>query len=208
MTRWQPIAYGLLAGVAFAVTILLLVVALRPEPAADTDEAVPAHMREDTVPEATPEVKTLTVMIYQRALTPEVILTPVPAKIYWLPAPAARARQIVRFVLEGIPSARGVVKPSRAALVCREVFVDPRGTAWVDLEPAGVAKIEGSDEEQSVVAAVARSLVEGIDEVHRVGLLVGGEPRRTLAGHVDLSRTYSGREWPSTRDRAARSAQP
>ncbi|MDQ7087410.1 MAG: hypothetical protein Q9Q13_05930 [Acidobacteriota bacterium] len=59
-----------------------------------------------------------------------------------------------------------------------------------------MARLVGSDAEQAVVAALARSLVEGLDEVRAVGLLVGGENRRTLAGHVDLTRVYDGSEWP------------
>jgi len=66
--------------------------------------------------------------------------------------------------------------------------------------PPGLREAMGAGTLGSLDAVLLFSLqgpdIEGLDEVRRVGIVVDGEPRRTLAGHVDLSRTFTGREWP------------
>jgi hypothetical protein len=210
VTRWKSVLLGLLAGGAAGAVILVVVILLakdrtvpEPEPATAPAEGPSAS------PEAAPSgpvVKMQPVTIYQRAATSEVALVGVPAQIVWLDSPIERARQIVRIALEGteqsnVEAYRPTVKP----LAFRDVFIDDRGIAWIDLEPDSALKVGGSDEEQSLVAVLARSLVEGLDEVRRVGLLVDGEPRRTLAGHVDLERTFRGTEWPLAGETGGRS---
>ncbi len=196
MSRGQAVALGLLTGAALAVAILLIAASLRGEPGEATAAEQPVHLREGAEPPSgSPVVRSMPVTIYQRAETLELRLVPLSREIVWFPAPVDRARQIVRLVLEG-GGEEGALAPTSVPLRYREVFIDAAGIAWVDLESAGVASLRGSDEEQALVACLARSLVEGVDEVRAIGLLVGGEDRRTLAGHVDLGRTYRGDEWP------------
>ena len=203
MTRWKSVLLGLLAGGAVGLVILVAVVMVvgdgeSPVPEDPSDQAAGADPAPtgDATPSG-PVVKMHPVTIYQRAPTAEVALVGVPAQIVWLDSPIERARQIVRIALEGTEqSGVEAYRPTVRPLQVRDVFIDDRGIAWVDLEPASALKVGGSDEEQSLVAVLARSLVEGLEEVRRVGVLVDGEPRRTLAGHVDLERTFSGSEWP------------
>jgi hypothetical protein len=136
------------------------------------------------------------VTIYLRAPGEALALAAVPSRIVYFPSPVERARQIVRLVLDGVPEATGAVAPVRAGVRLREVLIDDRGIAWVDLEGPSLRAVGGSDEEMALVAALARSLNENLEEVARVGFLVSGEPVETLAGHVDATRTYSGYEWP------------
>ena len=145
---------------------------------------------------APPEVKTQDVSIYQRAETEELALAGVASQIIWFDAPVDRARQVAQLVLEGPPGASGVVTPAPAGLRYHDVYVTAKGIAWVDLEGNTIGELAGSDEEQALVAALARSLTEALAEVRRVGVLVDGRPRKSLAGHVDLTRTYTGQEWP------------
>ncbi len=135
------------------------------------------------------------IAVYQRARTDQLQLAPVESQIVWMPNVTDRAAQIVRLVLEGFPENSNTVSPAPAGVKCRGVFIDDRGTAYVDLDGATIGMIHGADEEESLVAAVSRSLVDGLQEVKRVSFLIDGEPRDTLAGHVDLSRQFSGREW-------------
>lgn len=135
------------------------------------------------------------VAVYQRARTDELQLAPVESQIVWMPNVTDRAAQIVRLVLEGFPENDTTVSPAPAGVKCRGVFIDGSGTAYVDLDGATLSTIRGADEEESLVAAVSRSLVDDLQEVKRVAFLVDSEPRDTLAGHVDLARKFSGREW-------------
>jgi hypothetical protein len=149
---------------------------------------------------APPEIRRETVTIYLRADTETLALAGVPAEVVWFDAPVDRARQVVQLVLEGVPEARGAVPPAGADIRYRDVLIATDGTAWVDLDGTTLAGVAGTDEEQALIGALARSLTGALAEVRRVGVLVDGHPRTTLAGHVDLQRTYTGREWPALDD--------
>ncbi len=164
------------------------------EPAPGTTKNAP---QEQAAP-AEPELRSVTVTIWQRATTDDVRLAAVPAQVVWFDAPADRARQIAQLVLDGVPDAKDAVPPGPPGLKLRDVLIANTGTAWVDLDGASLAALAGSDEEYALVGALARSLTGALEDVRRVGILVDGGPRETLAGHVDLGRTYSGQEWPTT----------
>ena len=195
MSRTAAILLGLGTGAAVAAALLLLASAWLSSAPAATAGLPPRATPPPPPPSAAPRVRTQPVMIYQRAATAELTLEGVEGQIVWFPGAVERAEEIVRLVLEGVEQ-QGVLPPAGRPLAYRRVFIDSQGVAWVDLDADAVDRLEGSDTEQAVVAALARSLVEGLDEVRAVGVLVGGETRRTLAGHVDLTRVYDGSEWP------------
>lgn len=149
------------------------------------------------------EIKTQQVTIYQRSDQDDPILAGVPAQVVWFTAPVDRARQVVQLVLEGVPGAENATPPGPPGIQYRDVYITKTGVAWVDLDGATLGGLDGSDEELALVGALARSLTEALGEVQRVGVLVDGRPRQTLAGHVDLTRTYTGREWPAIGGSAA-----
>ncbi len=219
MTRTQAIVGGALLG--GVVAALVLVVALQLGKGSDekattapatTEAPVPAEGA-DATPEAAVEpapdsagdesetgegsrIVTRPVTIYQRANSERFALVGISRQVLWFGTAVDRARQIVQHVLGTGNPRRGAMPPAGRGISYQDVFVDDRGIAWVDLSASSLAAIRGSDEEQALVACLARSLVEALDEVVRVGILVDGEPRRSLAGHVDLERTYTGTEWP------------
>ncbi len=162
--------------------------------AAGAAEAPPAPITQG----APPEVKTQMVAIYQRADKDELLLVGVPAQVVWFNAPVDRARQVVQLVLEGVPGAENVTPPAPPGIRYRDIYITARGVAWVDLDGASLGELDGSDEEMALVGALARSLTGALSEVQAVGILIDGRPHDTLAGHVDLTRTYTGAEWPAT----------
>lgn len=164
--------------------------------AAAAMESAPASATEG------PRVETRPVTIYRRATSESLTFASTTGQIVWFGSAVDRARQIVQLVLArpGEGAVDTVALPE--GIVCDEVYLDDRATMWVDLDGASLAAIRGSDDEQAVVGCLARTLVDALDEVERVGVLVDGEPRRTLAGHVDLTRTFTGREWPLIEDTA------
>ena len=210
MTRRQSIVLGLLAGAAVGGLVLLAVwgLATEADPGRGAGAGEPGESADDSEAQASahqppsgPAVRMQPVTIYQRAPTADVTLVGIPAQIVWLDSPVERARQIVRIALEGTGQEQvEAYPPTLRSMEYRDVFIDDRGIAWVDLEPASALRVGGSDEEQALVAVLPRSLVEGLEEVRRVGVLVDGEPRRTLAGHLDLERTFDGSEWPLAAD--------
>ena len=70
-----------------------------------------------------------------------------------------------------------------------DVFVTPRGVAYVDLSKEAVAGHPGGSEaELMTVYSVVNSLTTSFPAVRRVQILVEDRPAETLAGHVDLTR--------------------
>jgi spore germination protein GerM len=70
-----------------------------------------------------------------------------------------------------------------------EVFVNERGTAFVDLSGDVLAKhLGGSKEELMSVYSIVNSLAANFPAVKRVQILVDDRPAATLAGHVNLGR--------------------
>lgn len=190
-------------GAILAAAILALACGTAPDepPRGTANEAVaeaPAASEAARPQSARPatQIETRPVTIYGRAQDESFFLVGRTAQIVWFGSAADRGRQIVSLVLDSDAGSvpRGVV--------CTEVHLDDRGTMWVDLARSSLGSVRGSDEELALVACLARSLVEALDEVDRVGVLIDGEPRRTLAGHVDLSRTFTGAEWPTRGDLA------
>ncbi len=203
MTPRRAVYWGLAAGSVAAGILLFLVASFftadeNEQAAGRPADAVPLHLRPGAAPPPAPprsRVQRVEVQVYQRGPYDSIALVPVSAEIVYFKAIEDRLRQVVDHVLAGVPNDVGAVPPTSEGIACREVYVDPRGVAWIDLDGSTVDKIVGSDEEQSLIAALALSLVTEFDEVARVGVLVDGAPRRTLAGHLDLRRTYTGREW-------------
>lgn len=176
-----------------------------PPPPETSGDATAAGSASST-PE-TDRVGTRPVTIYTRADTGDLAVAGDVGQIVWHGSPSDRARQIVDLVLNGLPGEDGKAHPPAPGVRWQEVYVDDRGVAWVDLDGRTLDVIRGSDQEQALVASLARSLVEALDEVSRIGVLVDGEPRRTLIGHVDLSRTFTGLEWPSASELAGEEAE-
>ncbi len=167
-----------------------------PPQSADARSAPAAPPRASAGEEPALPVETRPVTIYRRAATDAFALVPSLGQIVWFGSPADRGRQIAQLVIDGVADAPRGVAPAPHGVRVRDVHLAPDGTMWVDLASESIPRITGSDTEQGVVACLARSLVEGLDEVRRVGFVVDGEARRSLAGHVDLRRTFTGREWP------------
>jgi hypothetical protein len=97
----------------------------------------------------------------------------------------------LRVVLEELigGSRTGLVAPVPGATRVLEVFVSPRGIAFVDLSGEVSAKgNRGSNEELYTVYALVNTLTMNFPAVKRVQLLVDDRPTDTLGGHIDLSR--------------------
>jgi len=201
VTRGRAILAGLATGVLVAALVVAalawLVHRREGTDGGPTAGETPAHLRPEAAPPpARHGLDLVDVTYYQRSAEGDA-LVPVHGRIVSLASPVDRARELVRLVLAGPPAeAVGAVRPAPPGIDYREVYLDPRGIAWVDFQPQGPWSRMGSDEETALLACLARTLVRGIPGVQRVGFLVGGETRRTLAGHVDLARTWSGDEWP------------
>jgi hypothetical protein len=111
-------------------------------------------------------------------------------RIYVTSSIPDQARQVIEELIRGPRRTLNVpVLPRETTL--RQVYVDREGNAYVDF---GVDLVErhpgGSDAELATLFAVVNSLTYNFREIRSVQLLIDGEERDTLAGHLDLRRRY------------------
>ncbi len=96
-------------------------------------------------------------------------------------------------IAELIKGSRGeLVSPLPPETKLSQLFITKEGTAYVDFSrdlvdnhPAGVAA------EISTVYAVVDSLAYNFKSIKKVFILIDGEERETLAGHLSLDRPFS-----------------
>ncbi len=100
-------------------------------------------------------------------------------------AEPARIRIVLEELLLG--SRQGLLAPFPWGVGVKTVFVDNRGTAYVDLEPApppGV--VTGTNAEVTLAYATVNTVVANTHGIVRVQLLFSGKEVETF-GHLDLS---------------------
>ncbi len=73
-------------------------------------------------------------------------------------------------------------------------YLDGQGTAYIDLIPLQHRDISASAwEEFMAISAMVNTIMQNFDEIKQVRFLVDGRESQTLAGHIDLTRTYTKR---------------
>lgn len=102
---------------------------------------------------------------------------------------ATQLKAVVGELVRGSKS--GLVATLPAETKVLEVFVSPRGVAYVDLSKEASQGTSGSHEELLSVYSIVNSLTVNFPAVRRVQILLEDRPADTLAGHVDLSRPLS-----------------
>jgi len=76
----------------------------------------------------------------------------------------------------------------------RAFYLDGQGTAYIDLAPSHLRDISASAwEEFLALSAMVNTVMQNFDEIKQVRFLMDGREAQTLAGHIDLSRTFTKR---------------
>ncbi len=89
---------------------------------------------------------------------------------------------------------RAAQEPVLRDIRLRELYVDGSGTAYIDLTPGLRKDVRGSAwEEQLAIYSLVNTLLQNFEEIKQVMLLLDGREAQTLAGHMDLSRTFTKR---------------
>jgi len=89
---------------------------------------------------------------------------------------------------------RATLEPVLRDIRLRELFIDAAGTAYIDLTPGPQKDVRASAwEEQLAIYALVNTLLQNFEEIKQVELLLDGREAQTLAGHMDLSRTFTKR---------------
>ena len=104
-------------------------------------------------------------------------------------APEDRAKQCLEELARGPNPPLLAAIPDGAHL--RQVYLLPDGTAFVDFSSEMLQHRGGSLGELQTIYAVVDTLTANVREIRRVGILVDGKARDTLAGHVDIAEPLS-----------------
>ena len=103
--------------------------------------------------------------------------------------PAQRAKQVLNTLLAGPVDVDLRTLPPDAVLLA--FYLLPDGTAIADFSEAlATATPSGIESEQMAVDSITKTLEANVPQVHWLKILVHGQEVDTLAGHLDLTRTF------------------
>jgi spore germination protein GerM len=104
--------------------------------------------------------------------------------------PAERAKASLQALIAG-PKTDALPTVSAEAKV-RELFIDDRGTAYIDFTEALSRDHPGGTwSEMLTIWSIMQTLVANVPEIKQVQILIEGHEVDTLAGHVDIRRPFS-----------------
>ena len=99
--------------------------------------------------------------------------------------PLEEARAVVEAILAGPRTGLVAAIPSETKLI--QLFITKEGTAYVDLSKDIQERLlPGSSSEICAVYSIVDALTENIKDIKKVFILIDGQERDTLAGHVNL----------------------
>jgi len=102
---------------------------------------------------------------------------------------SGEARAVVEELIKGPQTGLMGIIPENTRL--RQLFVTADGQAYVDLSrQVTEANFYGSSGEMAVVYSIVDSLAYNFKAIKKVSLLIEGNERETLGGHVDLSNPF------------------
>jgi hypothetical protein len=121
----------------------------------------------------------------------EGMLAVVPALVKRQPDVQSLAREALAALFA---DQRAQLEPVLRDIRLRELYLDSSGTAYIDLTPGRQKDVRASAwEEQLAIYALVNTLLQNFQEIKQVVLLLDGGEAQTLAGHMDLSRTFAKR---------------
>jgi len=121
----------------------------------------------------------------------EGLLAPGTAAIPRQPDSQAQAREaVVALFADQRAALAAVLKEVKF----KTVYLDAAGTAYVDLTlPAQKSMKASAWEELMAIYSLVNTLTQNFEEIKQVRFLLDGQEAQTLAGHMDMSRTFTKR---------------
>ena len=192
--NWRPSRATVLIGLGLVALLAIVVLAaprlsrLLTRPVADdepvAEEAKPAHEEEAAaVAERTINVK----LFFQAADRPGLVMEE--RTVPFSGDLGTQLKAVVGELVKGSKSGLVATLPPETRVL--DVFVSPRGVAYVDLSKEASQGTAGSHDELLSVYSIVNSLTVNFPAVKRVQILLEDRPTDTLAGHVDLSHPLS-----------------
>jgi germination protein M len=169
------------------LSVLLLVQAVlffvggTEEPPALAPVPVPDDAGEDS---AAPQTRTITLFFLSDE---DNLLHPEEREIYTHELTVFEAKQAIEELVRG--SSSGAVASVPPGTRLREMYIIRDGIAYVDFSRELKDNHgSGTAAETATVFAIVNTLTYNFESIKRVSILIGGNERETLNGHIDLTR--------------------
>lgn len=102
---------------------------------------------------------------------------------------AEEAKRVIEELIKG--SERGYLSPFPPETRLRQLFITREGVAYVDFSRDIMDKhLSGSSAELATVYSIVNSLAFNFKPIKKVFILVEGEEKETLGGHISLSKAF------------------
>ncbi len=189
--RWRAYLIGMLAIAVFIAALYVPVLRRRLHQAKDVAPVSEEQARREltqTTP-ANPNGPVTKAKLFWSAGARDGSLMPVNIDLPLAMDPPARAKQVLNTLLAGPIDAELRTLPPDAVLLA--FYMLPDGTAVADFSEAMATSIpSGIQSEQMAVDSIAKTLEANVPEVKWLKILIHGQEVDTLAGHIDLTRTF------------------
>jgi Sporulation and spore germination len=189
--RWRAYLIGMLAIAVFIAALYIPVLRRRLHQAKDvTPVSEEQARRELTQTTATNSNSPVTkAKLFWSAGARDGSLMPVSIDLPLAMDPAARAKQVLNSLLAGPIDAELRTLPPDAVLLA--FYMLPDGTAIADFSEAMTTSTpSGIQSEQMAVDSITKTLEANVPQVRWLKILIHGQEVDTLAGHLDLTRTF------------------
>ena len=189
--RWRAYLIGMLAIAVFIAALYLPVLRRHLHQAKDVPAVSEEQARRElTQPSPTnPNGPVTKARLFWSAGARDGSLMPVNVDLALAMDPAARAKQVLNTLLAGPVDAELRTLPPDAVLLA--FYMLPDGTAIADFSEAmATSTPSGIQSEQMAVDSIAKTLEANVPQVKWLKILIHGQEVDTLAGHLDLTRTF------------------
>jgi len=189
--RWRAYLIGTLAIAVFIAALYVPVLRRRLSQAKDVPTVSEEQARREltqTAP-ANPNGPVAKAKLFWSAGARDGSLMPVNVELPLATEPAARAKQVLNSLLAGPVDAELRTLPPDAVLLA--FYMLPDGTAIADFSEAMTTSTpSGIQSEQMAVDSITKTLEANVPQVRWLKILIHGQEVDTLAGHLDLTRTF------------------
>jgi hypothetical protein len=189
--RWRAYLIGMLAIAVFIAALYIPVLRRRLHQAKEvTPVSEEQARRELTQPSQTSANGPVTkAKLFWSAGARDGSLMPVNVDLPLAMEPAARAKHVLNSLLAGPIDAELRTLPPDAVLL--SFYMLPDGTAIADFSEAMTTSTpSGIQSEQMAVDSITKTLEANVPQVRWLKILIHGQEVDTLAGHLDLTRTF------------------
>jgi hypothetical protein len=191
MPRWRVWLIAMLALAVVIAAIYFPILRRRMKQAAQVQQQTVEQARRELTQPLTPNTgePMAKAKLFWSSGAEDGTLAPVTVDLPLSKDPVLRGKQVLNTLLAGPVDAELRTVPPDAVLLA--FYLLPDGTGIADFSEAMATSIpSGIESEQMAVDSITKTLEANVPQVHWLKILIHGQEVDTLAGHLDLTRTF------------------